>query len=284
MENKDELYKSIYEKITNKTKVNLKRLFIVYTGPLLAGVILFLVHLITNNNGVSWLNHVNFWIFLPLIMLSLFYSQKNELAGAYGETILLLIPTFVWLLPGHNISIWYMIAISFALIIIACVSSLVGIAFSESKKINENNQMRIIKKTVLSFRVGYVCMALVSTLILSVLLILWADKSMGFANHYHTEWKLKTSTTDIWLLKKPQDEMRYITKQVLDANDYTQSSWIAFVSIVTIIVASGLVLLGLISTFSNNFKETSGKTISNSLTQAFSRKRTWNKIKKIRKR
>ena len=200
--------------VKRKTSFNWSFL-LVFTGPLIGSLILFSIFATGEMHPASWVNWTIFLIFVPLILISLVLGQKRQLVGAYGETILLLIPTFVWLLPGNDETIKLMTMLSFSIVLIGVVIYACAGLPKYFKYKKEDSAHKI---TQILLRVGFVASTVTSTVIISIILINFADHSLSLA-------------------------------PVIDAatgeKDYTDTTWIAFISIVTIIVALILVILGL---------------------------------------
>ena len=208
--------------------------FLLFLGilPLIPTTILFALNIFDEEFVIDniWFNHMMFFIFIPLILFQLFAIQKLGIVGSYGETILLLIPTFIWLLPGHTEAMSLMKLISFVLILIGgfiyAMAMLAKFAKLRKKLKAENHDSKIRLTGFILIRLSFVLASVVSTLIISILLVNWADYSLHLAD------------TD-----KP------------GVFDYTSSSFITFIAVTTIFVALLLVALGLISNFNKNFKK-----------------------------
>lgn len=223
----EELTQSIL--IKKKHSFNLS-FVLVFTGPLLTAITLFVLNRMGINQPPIWANWVMFAVFVPLIVTSLVIGQKRELVGAYGETILLLIPTFVWLLPGHEEALDTMIILAFIIIIIGfIIYSSANILRTIRHKDDDKN--RRIANILL--RIGFVASTVTSTVLISIILIDWADNSLHLADHH--------------------------VGQDLEKN-YTQTAWIVFISTVTIIDALMLVILGLISSMKDSHISTFNET------------------------
>lgn len=206
----------ITQSILMKKKTSFSWSFVlVFTGPLLAATILFALFQAGDTNPSSWVNWLIFAIFVPMILVSLVVGQKRQLVGSYGETILLLIPTFVWLLPGNTGTVKMMVTLSFGIVMFGLLIYMIAGLPKYYKFKNENNAHKI---TQILLRIGFVASTVTSTVIVSVILINWADFSLNLA---------------------PEDPKI--------PNRYSQSSWIAFISVVTITVALILVTLGLVT-------------------------------------
>lgn len=203
---------------------------LVFAGPFIASMILFIVLKVSGVQPDSWVNWILAAMFIPLILLSLIIAQKRELIGAYGETILLLIPTFVWLLPGHDQSKETMITISFAIIAFGLLVYIGGSLIKYWKVEVDSDKLLLKRKLVEVFlRIGFIAAAVTSTLIISIILINWGDFSLHLAR-----------VTDP------------VSK--LEITDYTSKGWITFISVVTILTALTLVILGLVSGAKERFK------------------------------
>ena len=215
-------------------------LFLLFLGllPLIPTTILFVMGLTDESyiESHSWFNHMMFFIFIPLILFQLFSIQRRGIVGSYGETILLLIPTFIWLLPGHNEAMSLMKMISFIIILLGGVIYTIAMLakFVKFHRQNEHHKARLTGFVLI--RLSFVFASVVSTLIISILLINWADFSLHLAD-----------TT---------------SKAGITTKDYTDSKFISFIAVTTIFVALLLVGLGLVSKFNSNFKKQNDYAIS----------------------
>ena len=200
---------------------------LVFTGPLLTAITLFTLDMSGITSPPSWANWLMFAIFVPLIITSLVIGQKRELVGAYGETILLLIPTFVWLLPGHEQALNTMIILAFVIVFVGfIIYSSANILRAVRHKDDEKN--RRVANVLL--RIGFVASTVTSTVLISIILIDWADHSLHLADY-----------------KGPAGEI---------LQDYSLTGWIVFISTITIIDALMLVILGLISSMKDSHVST----------------------------
>ena len=218
--------------------------FLFFLGilPLIPTTILFALSIFDEEFVVDniWFNHMMFFIFIPLILFQLFAIQKLGIVGNYGETILLLIPTFIWLLPGHTEAMSLMKLISFVLILIGgFIYSIAMLAkyVKLRKKMNIANHKSKTRLTgFILIRLSFVLASVVSTLIISILLVNWADHSLHLAD---------------------------TTVNGVTTQDYTSSGFITFIAVTTIFVALLLVGLGLISNFNKNFKKQNDYSLGN---------------------
>ena len=224
--------------------------FLLFLGllPLIPTTILFVMGLTEESYMEShpWFNHVMFFIFIPLILFQLFAIQRRGIVGSYGETILLLIPTFIWLLPGHDEAMSLMKLISFIIILLGGVIYTLAMLGKYVKYHRENEHHKARLTGFILIRLSFVFASVVSTLIISILLINWADFSLHLAD---------------------------VTKLGVTTQDYTSSGFITFIAVTTIFIALLLVALGLVSKFNSNFK----KQNEYSLGDVFKKKMTNNK-------
>lgn len=191
--------------------------FIAFLSPLILTCIYFIMFISGVKTPPSWVNWLFLILFLPLITSALIFTQRKQLVGAYGETILVLIPTFVWLLPGHADATKWLIIISFAIIFCGGISYGIGVI---RRNKNHHPTTKSLKVTQIFLRLGFVAASVVSTVIISVVLLEWADNSVHLA---------------------PKDD---------DGNaNYSSGSWIFFIAAVTILDALLLVFLGLITNY-----------------------------------
>ncbi len=230
----DKLTKFTNAHVDGQRKFNWRFAFI-FAGPALATIILFITSFVSPIPP-KWLTHAMFYTFVPMIFLSMFLTQKAELTGSYGETILLLIPTFVWLLPGHVAAIKNVQIIALSLILIGALFYVLGLSLVLFKK--QSNDKRIRSVTPILLRLTFVASTIVSTLIVSILLINWGDQGMGLAPS---------------------------SIENMGQADYTSSSWIIFIAVVTILVALSLVFLGLLASFQSHFSSQNERTIAESI-------------------
>lgn len=203
---------------------------LVFTGPVIATIILFVLSITNVIHPDSWINWLLAVIFIPTIILSLIVAQKKELIGSYGETILLLIPTFVWLLPGHDDAKNYIIYSSFGVVAIGLIIYFMAAVVSAIRHKTPNAQK--MKLTEVFLRLGFTAIAIASTLIISIILINWGDYSLHLADVKVGELVLTIE------------------------QDYTAGPWITFIAVVTIFVALTLVMLGLITGYKKKYLET----------------------------
>lgn len=203
---------------------------LVFTGPLLTAITLFILNRTGVNEPPVWANWVMFAIFVPLIIVSLIIGQKRELVGAYGETILLLIPTFVWLLPGHEQALNTMIILAFTIVLIGFIIYSSANLLRAIRHQDDDRNRRIANVLL---RIGFVASTVTSTVLISIILIDWADHSLHLAD--------KTMGGKI-------------------VQDYSVTGWIVFISTVTIIDALMLVILGLISSMKDSHISTFNET------------------------
>ena len=219
----DQLRNHNKDVITGKRKFNKKMVFSILSGPILAAMALFIYASISKSadhaiesKTVSW---ILFGIFVPLLIISLFAMQKYELVGAYGETIILLIPTFVWLLPTHNEAIWWITVVAFIISMVSLVLLIVSLIylFKHTKK---SEEVRKIVVTTLILRLMFITAAIAATLLVSILLIWWGSNSLDLLGNVGFGDKTSSNT-----------------------------EWILFVAVVSIVVASILIALGLMVRF-----------------------------------
>lgn len=204
--------------------------FLVFIGPLIAAFLLFMFSVLGDTKPSSWVNWVLAIVFIPTIILSLIVSQKKELIGSYGETILLLIPTFVWLLPGHVDAKNYIVYAGFAVVVLGLIFIFSASIVSAIRHNTANSKK--MKVTEILLRLGFTAVAISSTLIVSIVLINWGDFSLRLAD-------------------VKQGEIIITTTQ-----DYTTGPWITFIAAVTIFVALTLVMLGLLTGYKKKYLET----------------------------
>ena len=220
--------------IDRKERFKLKLLFI-WLAPLIPSLILFIANAVDPNTFANhkWINQLLFWIFTPIILWSLFAAQKNNLVGFSGETIILLIPTFIWLLPGHEPALRLMISLGFGIILIvaALYFGSLGFRFYKIKNIKVSKILAHI-----FIRFAFVFASVVSTLVISIILIHWADHSMKFGYTYDNNGGVILDTNSLPL------------------KDFASASYITFIAVTTIIVAILIVNLGLLKSFNKHFK------------------------------
>ena len=213
------------------------KLLLIGLAPLIPALILFIISEIdyTIFENHPWINQVMFWILGPFILWSLFSSQKNNLVGNYGETILLLIPTFIWLLPGHHASIQIILLFSTIIILFATFIYFVPYLIALLKG---DKHLRVkYKISMVLYRLAFALTAVVSTLIISILLINWADHSMHFGYVYDNNNIVQHAANGAIL------------------KDFGSSEYITFLVVATLFVALLLVSIGLISSFDRHFEE-----------------------------
>lgn len=198
-----------------------KTFFIAFVGPLVSTIILFSLAVSGVSHPASWVNWLMLIIFVPLITASLVIGQKKELVGAYGETILILIPTFVWLLGGHDQAIKYLMIITFAVMAFGVVTYAIGL--TRRNKVDPKGQ----KVTQILLRLGFVGASVAATVVISIVLLNWADFSMHLA---------------------PTSVSHEDGKEIIE-KDYTATAWIMFIALVTVFDAMLLVVLGLVSNY-----------------------------------
>ena len=222
MEEQDILRKHNEDVLTGKRKFNHKILTAIVLGPILAGLALFIYSAVTNTDSTSTANKTISWIlfgaFVPTLILALFSMQKFELVGAYGETIILLIPTFIWLLPTHDEAMWWVTITGFALAMMTLVLLIASLILI---KVKHTNITRRVLSSTLVMRFTFIFASIAATLLISIVLIWWGQNSLGL------------------LGEKP------VTGEVISSN----KEWIAFIAGISIVVAGTLISLGLISKF-----------------------------------
>lgn len=212
---------------------------------LLATIILFVATVIAHGpeHLPSWFNWIMLIIFCIAITYSLVISQKRHLVGEYGETILILIPTFVWLMGGTFKAQEILLYISLALVLVG--SLFYVFAWMAHSKENEDvGKIRV----QLVLRLAFVAITVAATVILSLILLNWAYGSMEFQKvikeneHTHAE-----EITDV----------------------YTSTPWVMFIAIVTILSAVLLVMIGLTRSTTEDAKIVK---LKNSVSHLFRRK------------
>ncbi len=202
-----------------KRKFN-KRFFLVLIIPWIITIVIFISELMGLSASSGWVNHLFFWLFIPSLFASLILSHRWSLIGGFGDVILLLMPTFIWLLPGHAMAILFLIIAGFGIFVSGLVFYLVAI-FLQYTNLSKKNPAKCRMLTLMFYRLAFISASLLSTLVASVILIHWGD-TMGFAE------KIANGIASI---------------------DYTNVKWITFIAVVTILVALLLVGLGLLSLF-----------------------------------
>ena len=165
------------EEITKKRNrywlIMLIALFVPY---LLTGALVALYYFNILNPPI-WTQWVMFGTFIPLIILTLIVHQRNKLAGPYGETILILIPTFVWLLGGADSSIKWLVYMSGIIVGTGLVSFIIAMFF---KKGSFTKQVLV--------KLALVASAVVSTVTISVVLLNWGDKAVHLAGEVKKDY------------------------------------------------------------------------------------------------
>lgn len=216
---------------------------------LLATVILFIATMIAHGpeHLPSWFNWIMLIIFCVSITYSLVISQKRHLVGEYGETILILIPTFVWLMGGTFKAQEILLYISLALVIVG--SLFYAFAWVAHSKNNEEvGKIRV----QLVLRLAFVAVTVAATVILSLILLNWAYGSMHFQR----------------IIK--EDEHTHVVETLNDSEDgYKSTPWVMFIAVVTILSAVLLVMIGLTRTTTEDAKIVK---LKNSLSHLFKKK------------
>lgn len=170
------------------------------------------------DNLPNWFNWAMFIIFTVGISFSLVVAQKRHLVGAYGETIVVLIPTYVWLLGGKFIAQEIMLDVSMAVMALGVLFAFGSVLpFYIFKK----NRERARWNSQILLRICFVCATTTATFIISLIMLNWADKTMGLA-----PLSVNAETGE-------------------PANDYSATTWVIFIALVTIISAAALVMIGL---------------------------------------
>lgn len=230
---------------------------IILAGPYLATIILFVIHYLLGSEFPNLVYHwVMFAVFVPMIGMSLILTQKWSLVGAYGETILLLIPTFVWLLSGAYEAIWLTVLIAFVFAMCGIGLYIIAFILIKTKTNNETSKRRQKITSMILFRLAFMFSSVVSTMIISVVILNWADFSMDFGHAY-----LSTVTGERTLHN-------------------TETSWILFIAIVTIVTAVSLVLLGLIVSFQSAYHMQHNHKFSQAVKMTLTRMIHIDKLKK----
>lgn len=212
---------------------------------LLATIILFVATVIAHGpeHLPSWFNWIMLIIFCIAITYSLVISQKRHLVGEYGETILILIPTFVWLMGGTFKAQEILLYISLALVLVG--SLFYVFAWMAHSKENEDvGKIRV----QLVLRLAFVAITVAATVILSLILLNWAYGSMEFQ-------------------KVIKENEHTHAKEITDV--YTSTPWVMFIAIVTILSAVLLVMIGLTRTTTEDAKIVK---LKNSVSHLFRRK------------
>lgn len=217
----DLLRKHNEDVLSGKRKFNHKILTSIVIGPILAGLALFIYSSVMDTDGSNALNQTISWIlfgiFVPTLILALFSMQKFELVGSYGETIILLIPTFIWLLPTHDEAMWWITITAFILAALTFTSLVISLILIKTK--NKNLVNRVVSST-LAMRFTFIFASIASTLLISIILIWWGQNSLGL----------------IGVNSKGE---------AISSN----KEWIGFIAAITIFVAGTLIALGLFSRF-----------------------------------
>ncbi len=188
---------------------------------LLATVILFVATLAVGGPQFlpSWFNWIMLIVFCLSITYSLIIAQRRHLVGEYGETILILIPTFVWLMGGTFKAQEILLYICLALVVVGSIFYAFA-WLAHSKKNEEIGKIRV----QLVLRLSFVAITVAATVILSLILLNWAFGSM------HFQQVIKT------------DEL---TGDQEFSDVYTSTPWVVFIAVVTILSAVLLVMIGL---------------------------------------
>lgn len=219
---KDLLRKHNEDVLTGKRKFNHKILTAIVLGPILAGLSLFIYSLVMDTDGSNALNKTISWvlfvIFVPTLILALFSMQKFELVGSYGETIILLIPTFIWLLPTHEEAMWWITITGFVLAALTFAFMVLSLILIKTKHKNVVN--RVLSST-LAMRFTFIFASIASTLLISIVLIWWGQNSLGLIG----------------------------VNEITGEPTSTNKEWIGFIAAISIFVAGTLIALGLFSRF-----------------------------------
>lgn len=170
------------------------------------------------DNLPNWFNWGMFIVFTLGISFSLVVAQKRHLVGAYGETIVVLIPTYVWLLGGKFIAQEIMLDVSMAVMALGVVFAFGSVL---PFYIFRKNRERARWNSQILLRICFVCATTTATFIISLIMLNWADKTMKLAP---------------LLVNEETGE---------PANDYSATTWVIFIALVTIISAAALVMIGL---------------------------------------
>ena len=213
--------------IDKKRSPNWKVLSIILFAPTFATLTLFILHFIPSIQDSNTLYWILFAIFVPTLVGTIFVLQKYDLVGSYGETIILLIPTLIWLLPGSirgdddGIGIWWTILLAFSSLMIMLVSVAATMWIYKLKKVSRTKK---VLSSTLAMRFIFIFASITSTLMISLILIYWGHHSLHLMD----------------------------AKGVSSLNqqlDTSSTSWILFIIINSIVVAVTLVGLGLYSRY-----------------------------------
>lgn len=176
----------------------------------------------------SWFNWVMLIVFSITITYSLVIAQRRHLVGAYGETILILIPTFVWLMGGSYEAQTILLYISVALMGVGIVL----FAFAWVAKSTKNPEIGLIR-VQLMIRLSFVATTVTSTIVISLIMLNWADHSVQLDEVTKIDAHTHLATTE---------------------SDFVSTPWIMFIAIVTILSAVVLVMIGLTGSTSKDLK------------------------------
>ena len=135
-----------------------------FLPPFLSIIIPLVVYDIIGHEINSIAIHITSWISIVAILYSTFLITRYKLLGTFGSTILLLLPTFIWLVPEYTNVLQGMIIFSAVLLFIFYYFSFIYYFFRLKQKLKNRQIIFLSNMLNLSFAV----IAFASIFILSV--------------------------------------------------------------------------------------------------------------------
>lgn len=146
---------------------------------------------------------------------SLFIMQKYKLLGAYGEVVILLIPTLIWLLPEYPDVMKGAIIVGMAFFGVSILLLLLTVLFLKRKDVHKAALSSMVVAKIMFLIAG-----LLTVLAMSITLIHWGDEGMH------------------WLTPRGS-----VTKNV------KTESWVIFIVVSAVVSAALLLIEGLFSSY-----------------------------------
>lgn len=139
------------------------------------------------------------WLLLPGMLFSVFLLQRYKLLGRYGDAVILLIPTFVWLLPEYVVVMDVLLYIAIAVAGVMLIDFFLTFYFMRSKfgdKHGDKGPMYAMVFAKLQFTLAAVLITISS----SITLIDWGD-AMGWLNKTMPDGSIKRDATgEPWIM------------------------------------------------------------------------------------
>ena len=196
-------FKDIKER---KIKYNFKLSLAIMIPALLGTIIPWFYYDVFHQEESELAAQLLTWFLLPGMLVSVFILQRYKLLGRYGDAVILLIPTFIWLLPEYEEVMDVLLYIGLGVSGFMILDFVMALYFINKKNYkNDKDKDKGPLYAMVSAKLQFTLAAFLITISSSITLIDWGD----FGMH--------------WLRNN-------------DVPDVSKESWVMFIAMVAMLV------------------------------------------------